>query len=161
MHQLHQLLPRLVDAGIEFVVVGGYAGVLHGSSYVTNDLDVCAVLSAENVEKLRRALAELKPVHRMTHGKVSFLDYAPPERPPANLYLETEAGILDVIGSVLGLGDYEALARNAVSVPLFGRVCRVISLADLIKSKEALGREKDLLMAKELRAIAAKRGIRG
>jgi hypothetical protein len=33
----------------------------------------------------------------------------------------------------------------------------VISLENLIRAKEALGREKDLLMAKELRAIAAKR----
>jgi hypothetical protein len=39
---------------------------------------------------------------------------------------------------------------------LFGRRCRVISLEDLIRAKEALGREKDLLAAKELRAIAEK-----
>jgi hypothetical protein len=36
---LHDLLKRFADAGLEFVVVGGFAGVLHGSSYVTNDLD--------------------------------------------------------------------------------------------------------------------------
>jgi len=58
---------------------------------------------------------------------------------------------------VLGIGDYHALTKNAVEIPLFGRRCRVISLEDLIKAKEALGREKDLLTAKELRAIAAKR----
>jgi len=45
---------------------------------------------------------------------------------------------------------------NAVEVPLFGRRCRVISLEDLITAKEAMGREKDLLTTKELRAIAAK-----
>ena len=67
MHRLHQLLQRLADGGIDFVVVGGYAGVLHGSSYVTNDLDVCAVLSEANVEKLRAALGDWEPVHRMTH----------------------------------------------------------------------------------------------
>jgi hypothetical protein len=39
---------------------------------------------------------------------------------------------------------------------LFGRRCRVISLQDLIQAKEALGREKDLLAAKQLRAIAEK-----
>ena len=61
---------------------------------------------------------------------------------------------------MLGIGAYQELARNAIEVPLFGHRCRVISLEDLIKAKEAMGREKDLLTAKELRAIAAKRGQR-
>ena len=51
MHSLHVLLNRLADAGIEFVVIGGFAGTLHGSSLITDDVDVCAVLSAESVEK--------------------------------------------------------------------------------------------------------------
>jgi predicted nucleotidyltransferase len=159
MNSLHLLLQRLADAGLEFVVVGGFAGVLHGSAYVTNDLDICAVLSPENVAKLRQTMADLKPVHRMTHNKLSFLDHPPAGQPLANVYLETDAGILDVLGSVLGIGDYHALAKNAVTIPLFGRQCRVISLEDLIKAKEAMGREKNLLVAKELRAIAAKRKL--
>ena len=157
MKSLHVLLQRLADAGVEFVVVGGFAGVLHGSAYVTDDLDICAVMSLETVEKLRTAFADLKPVHRMTPQKLSFLDYPPAGQALANVYLETDAGIIDVLGSVLGIGDYQALARHAIEVPLFGRRCRVISLKDLITAKEAMGREKDLLTAKELRAIAAKR----
>ena len=42
MVQLNRLIERLSDAGIDFVVVGGFAGVLHGSTLVTRDLDVCA-----------------------------------------------------------------------------------------------------------------------
>lgn len=64
-----------------------------------------------------------------------------------------------MLGNVLGIGDYQALARHAIEVPLFGRKCRVISLEDLIAAKEAMGREKDLLTAKELRAIQAKRQL--
>ena len=64
---------------------------------------------------------------------------------------------MDVLGNILGLGDFNVLNKNAIEVPLFGRRCRVISLVDLIQAKEAMGREKDLLTAKELRAIAAKR----
>lgn len=159
MKSLHLLLQRFTDAGVNFVVVGGFAGVLHGSTYVTDDLDVCAVMSVETVQKLRKALADLHPVHRMTPQRLSFLDHPPEDRPLANVYLETDAGVVDVLGSVLGIGDYNALARNAVEVTLFGRHCRVISLGDLIKAKESLGREKDLLVAKELRAIAAKRQL--
>ena len=157
MKSLHLLLQRFADAGIDFVVVGGYAGVLHGSALVTNDLDVCAVLSRENVEKLRLALADLHPVHRMTSRKLSFLDHPPAETPLINLYLETDGGIVDILSSIFGVGDFARLRQKAVEIPLFGRRCPVISLEDLIAAKEALGREKDLLAAKELRAIAAKR----
>lgn len=157
MQTLRLLLQRLAEAGLDYVVVGGFAGVLHGSSLVTNDLDICAVLSPENVAKLRKALADLHPVHRMTHKKLSFLEHPADGQPLANLYLETDAGIVDVLGNVLGIGDYGRLAKNAVEIPLFGHRCRVISMDDLIKAKEAMGREKDLLTVKELRAIVEKR----
>jgi hypothetical protein len=42
-------------------------------------------------------------------------------------------------------------------IDLFGRRCRLISLDALIRAKEALGREKDLLSVKELKAIREKR----
>jgi hypothetical protein len=64
--QLNRLIERLCDAGVDFVIVGGFAGVLHGSSLVTRDLGVCAVLSAENIAKLRAALGDLHPTHRLT-----------------------------------------------------------------------------------------------
>ncbi|MBX5462311.1 MAG: hypothetical protein IRZ28_14620 [Steroidobacteraceae bacterium] len=49
MNQLHRLIDRLRDADIDFVIVGGFAGMLHGSTLVTRDLDVCAVLTSETV----------------------------------------------------------------------------------------------------------------
>lgn len=159
MKELHVLLQRFADAGLDFVVVGGFAGVLHGSAYVTDDLDICAMMSPETVAKLRAALADLHPVHRMTHQRLSFLEHPPAGEPLANVYLETDAGVVDVLGNVMGIGDYQALVRHAIEVPLFGRKCRVISLEGLIRAKEAMGREKDLLVAKELRAIQAKRQL--
>ncbi len=72
--------------------------------------------------KLRAALVGLKPVHRMTPQKLSFLEHPPVGQPLANIYLETDAGIVDVLGSMLGIGDYQALARHAIEIPLFERV---------------------------------------
>jgi hypothetical protein len=76
--EINRLLERLCDSKIDFVIVGGFAATLHGSSLVTRDLDVCAILSDENVEKLRDALRDLKPTHRLTPQKLSFLDNPDP-----------------------------------------------------------------------------------
>lgn len=157
MTPFSQLLQRIADAGIDFVIVGGFAAVTHGSSYVTRDVDLCLVLSQENIERLRRALADLNPRHRMTPQRLSFLTYPPAGQPVQNLYLVTDAGVVDVLSSVLGVGDFARLRAKADMLAVEGRNYAVMALEDLIAAKEALGREKDLLTAKELRAIAAKR----
>jgi len=136
--------------------VGGYAAVTYGSSLVTRDLDICAVLSDGNIERLRQVLADWHPTHRMTPEKLSFLD-VPKSGPLQNLYLLTDVGIIDILSTVLGIGDFARLRQAAEDFDIEGRVYHVISLEDLIVAKEAMGREKDLLAAKELRAIAAKR----
>lgn len=157
MRSLSQLLERLADSGVDFVVVGGFAGVLHGSALVTRDLDVCALLTPENIERLRISLNDLNPLHRMTPQRLSFLQNPRPGETVNNLYLETDWGVVDILSSILGLDGFETLKTNAEWFEIGGRKCRLISLADLIRAKEAMGREKDLLAAKELRAIAEKR----
>ncbi len=76
-------------------------------------------------------------MHRLTSPRRSFLDDTDLDGAFKNLYLQTSLG--------------------PVEIELFGARCRVISLEDLIRAKEALGREKDRLAVKELRAIAEKR----
>ena len=156
MATLSQLLQRLCDADIDFVIVGGFAGLLHGSTLVTRDLDICAVLSRTDVAKLRDALRELNPRHRLTPSKLSFLTTPDPDVDLKNLYLETELGTVDVLSSILGVGDFARVRSASIEIELFGRRCRVISIDDLIQAKEALARDKDLLAVKELRAIREK-----
>ena len=153
---LQRLLQRLDDAGVEFVLVGGYAAILHGSSVLTRDVDVCAVLSPRTIERLRDAFREIHPVHRLSSPQLSFLEV--PGRGAAldNLFLNTDLGTLDLLSRITGVGDYARVARDAVEFELFGRRMRAIGLDDLIAAKEALGREKDLIAAKELRAIREK-----
>jgi predicted nucleotidyltransferase len=154
--QLTQLVQRLCEADIDFVIVGGYAAVLHGSSHVTRDLDVCMVLSSANVEKLREIFKDLHPTHRFTPQRLSFLNNPDPGVSLKNLYLQTDIGAVDFLSTITGVGSFEDVGRGAVSVELFGKRLRVIGVEDLIKAKEALGREKDVLVAKELRAILEK-----
>ena len=158
MQNFGQLLQRLADAGLDFVIVGGYAAVAHGSSLVTRDLDICAVLTPDNVEKLRQTLADWHPKHRLTPQRLSFLDHPGADQAVQNLYLQTDIGVIDILSTILGVGDFSRLKSRADELEVGGRTYRVISLEDLIQAKEALGRETDLLAAKELRAIAAKRG---
>jgi hypothetical protein len=157
MNSLSQLLQRLADSRVDFVVVGGFAGVLHGSAIVTRDLDICAVLTPENVERLRDTLRDLNPLHRMTPQRLSFLNVPKPGEPVSNLYLQTDWGIVDILSSISGLGDFASIKANSETFEISGRTCRVISLPDLVLAKEYMGREKDILAAKELRAIAEMR----
>jgi hypothetical protein len=153
---INHLLQRLCDAEIDFVIVGGFAAILHGSSLTTRDLDVCALLTQENVSKLREVFRDLHPVHRLSGQRLSFLDNPAPDVKLNNLYLGTDFGPVDFLGNVLGVGDFESVRASAVEVELFGRRCRVISLDDLIRAKETLTRDKDYQTVLQLRAIREK-----
>ncbi|MEO6875202.1 MAG: hypothetical protein ABI222_10320 [Opitutaceae bacterium] len=113
MQNFSQLLQRLAEAGLDFVIVGGYAAVTHGSSYITRVVDICAVLTDENVEKLRRALADWNPKHPMTPQRLSFLLHPPTGQRVNSLYLQTDAGVIDILSSVLGVGDFARLKSHA------------------------------------------------
>lgn len=113
MSDINHLLQRLCDAEIDFVVVGGFAAMLHGSSLLTRDLDVCAVLTRESVAKLREILGDLHPVHRLTSQKLSFLDNPDPNVDVLNLYLRTDFGPVDFLSSIAGVGDFASVRANA------------------------------------------------
>jgi predicted nucleotidyltransferase len=155
--RLDELFQRLCDADVDFVIVGGLAATLHGSAMVTQDIDVCAILTAESVSKLRETLRDLSPAHRLTSPRQSFLDHADIDATLKNLYLQTSLGPLDVLSSILGVGDFERVRANSIEIQVFGRRCRLMSVEDLILSKETLARDKDLMTAKELRSILATR----
>jgi predicted nucleotidyltransferase len=153
---INRLLQRLCDADIDFVIVGGFAAILHGSSLLTRDLDVCALLTRESVAKLREILRDLHPEHRLTSQKLSFLDNPDPDVDVMNLYLRTDFGPVDFLGSIKGVGEFASVRANAIEVELFGHRCRVMSLDDLIRAKEAIGRDKDVQAVIQLRAIREK-----
>jgi hypothetical protein len=136
MENLTLLLKRLLEYKIEFILVGGYAAVLHGSSQVTHDVDICALIDEGELQKLKIALKDLEPKHRMNPSfQPSLEEYPKPGQNLDNYYLKTKSGVLDIIKRVDPIGDYEELKKNALTIELFGYPCRVISLDDLIKAK--------------------------
>jgi len=153
MERFTRLIKILKDASIDFVIVGGFAAVLHGGSQVTQDLDVCIEFNPENIQKLRFCLKDYHPVHRMTPNKLSFLDHPSDVSTLKNLYLKTDIGILDLLGLVGGVGEFKELNRSAIDIELFQVRCKIISVEDLICAKKFMGRPKDLFTVRELECL--------
>jgi len=111
--------------------------------------------------RLMSALNGLRPRYVMTVDKRPVLE--PPEQLATykNLYLLTDLGRLDVLGSVPPVGDYERIASHAERQSVNGLEIRVIALEDLIAVKAHVGRPKDRHMELELRAIQELRAKRG
>jgi len=152
-----ELLRKLTTAGVEFVVVGGVAAALQGSSLVTVDLDLCTPFSADRLRRLLPVLVELDSRFR-----------AHPDRPrleidPARfsrfrmLLLETRLGPLGLLREIEGVGDYSEVERASEWVDLGEFGARVLGLEALIAAKKAAGRDKDLRALPELEATLALR----
>jgi hypothetical protein len=78
-----------------------------------------------------------------------------------NFTLDTDAGPLDLLGEVSGVGGFEVMAANAVDYEAYGRRIRVMSLDDLEKAKRAAGRRKDLLALDEIAELRRRAGRSG
>ena len=152
MQHLNQLLARLINAEVEFVLVGGLAAAIHGSSLTTRDVDVCCSFSEVNLLRLQTALSTLHPVHRMRPDLP--LDLSPEQSIGLkNLYIKTDLGILDCLSEVLGVGDYEEVASHTVSLELPIGTLRLLDIDTLIRAKAAMGRPHDLITIQHLTAV--------
>jgi hypothetical protein len=72
--------------------------------------------------------------------------------------LVTTLGDLDLLGQITAGGGYEDLLPHSVELELFGRRCRCIELAELIRVKRAVGRPKDFEALAELELLLQLRG---
>ena len=146
-------LKLLSACNVEYVIVGGVAGVLHGSQLVTEDVDVCAPLTIANLEKILGSLRGRNPRFRMS-----------PDRPPLpddpsqlvgfkNLYLATDLGQIDILSEITGVGNYSEVCKHTIAVHLGGVSCRVLDLDNLIQAKSALDSPKNRHTVLELKAI--------
>lgn len=154
MTRFRELLARLGAAHVEFVVVGGVAVIARGHARATLDLDVCYARTPENLERLVAALAPINPRLRGAPADLPFLWDSRTLRNGLNFTLVTDEGDIDLLGEVTGLGNYNDIALRATEVEIHGTRIKVLSLEDLIRSKAAAGRAKDLVDLEALRVIA-------
>ena len=148
-----RLLEVLTARGVDFVVIGGMAAVLHGSATITNDVDVCFATDEANLAALGAALIELGATLRGVDENVPFVPDADTLRRIRILTLATSAGPLDVLVPPDGAPPYEELRRHAERVDVGGFAVLIASLEDLIAMKRAAGRGKDLIAVEELHTI--------
>ena len=148
-----ELLRRLADAGVEFIVVGGAAAVLHGAPITTEDLDIVHRRSPENVSRLRALLDELDAYVRELASR-----RLPPQESAllgdGHVLLSTRLGPLDCLGTLIDGRGFEELVSHSESIQDEGVEFLVVDLATLIELKTKTGRAKDRLMLPVLIALA-------
>ena len=143
----------LVDAGVDFIVIGGWSAILHGSAQVTNDLDIFFSRNPENLRRLARALAPYHPRLRDLPEDPPFLWDVKTLAANTILTLMTDIGAIDLLSEVSGLGPFESVKADAVQVSAFGRRILTLDLRSLIKSKQSAARLKDLNALRELESL--------
>ena len=153
MKDAERQLVLLGEYRVECVIVGGVAATLHGSSLVTRDLDVCYNREEKNLVRLVTALRLVNAGLRGAPKDLPFRLDEETLRRGLNFTFTTDIGDVDLLGEVPGVGDYAKASEEAEVMALFGFSYQVLSLPDLIVSKRAAGRPKDLLAIPELETI--------
>jgi len=146
-------LKSLIENEVEFVIVGGVAIIAHGVPYATFDLDFCYARTTENLKKIVAALAPFNPRLRGFPKELPFVWDERTLQNGTNFTLETDIGDIDLLGEVAGVGSYNEAFANSITLKLFEDNVRVLSLEDLINSKKAAGRPKDLLVLPQLETL--------
>lgn len=125
---LHELARQKVD----FMIVGLSAAALQGAPVVTQDVD----LWFKNLEDPR-----IKKALKKVDGA-----YVPPMGSNPPMFAGDAVNLFDIVVHMHGLGEFDEEKKQAVRIPLGKLKLRVLSLAQIIKSKKALGRRKDLMV---------------
>ena len=155
------LLAALTDHDVRFVLVGGLAAQARGAMRATQDADICAEWSVENLSRLADALTALDARLKIEQGSIETLQVILDARTIHPIEIgawRTSAGDVDVLLGIPAstrwdLARYEQLAENATLAEIDGFRVLVASLDDIIRSKEVADRPKDREALRELRAL--------
>ena len=146
----------LNEEKVEYVVIGGFAAVVRGSSLPTRDIDVIPSRERSNLDRLGRALTRMNAMIRVSGDPVSTkIDGGFLANMPHMLNLVTDFGEMDLIFAPAGnAGDFDGWSRGATSEEIEdGLMVLVASLDDIIDSKRAANRPKDQMALPYLESL--------
>jgi hypothetical protein len=146
-------LRLLGEHKVDCVIVGGIAALIHGSLLLTNDVDVCYARDPENLKRLAGALQSVHARLRNAPEGLPFILDAETLKRGLNFTFTTDVGDLDLLSEVRGVGYYDEVFADSITVELFDYRFAVIDIGKLVIAKRAAGRPKDLLALPELEAI--------
>jgi hypothetical protein len=158
MTSFERLLVSIAGAGVEFIVVDGVAGGLHGAARATYDLDIVYRRDGPNLARLVGALAPFEPYLRGAPSGLPFRWDAETLARGLNFTLTTTAGDIDLLGDVIGGGGYEDVLPDTIEVDVFGVTCRCVTLPKLIALKRAAGRPRDFDAIAQLEVLLDEQG---
>jgi transcriptional regulator with XRE-family HTH domain len=149
------LLEVLVRHDVRFVLIGGLAAVLHGSPYLTEDVDISPAPEPGNAQRLATALVELEARPAGSTRQGTDGEHLSPDRLQSvtAVRLATKLGRLDLMWEPAGTGGFEDLRAHARATDVGGLSVLVASLPDVIRSKEAAGRSDDRATVPTLRRL--------
>jgi len=139
---LSEVLEGLLEAGIDFILVGGLAAVIQGAPVTTMDVDVVHSQSPENIARLLAFCKSVDAVQRRLDDKL----IEPKESDlsgKGHVLLTTRIGPLDVLAVIEGGRSYEDLLEHTVEIDFRGHTLRVLDLKTLIELKKASTDPKD------------------
>lgn len=142
---------------VKFIVIGGLAAVAQGSPIPTEDMDIVPAGDRENWTRLSAALKELDAkVRAVELDEPLPFDHDADSLAASRIWnLTTRFGDLDITQMPTGTEGYDDLKRDAVEIEWSGLHVCVASLADIVRSKEAAGRDKDRFALPVLRELVA------
>jgi len=150
-----RILKTLGRHQVRYVLIGGMAATLHGSPLVTTDVDITPERARDNLQRLSAALKELDARIRTSavEGGLAF-DHDGESLGAADIWnLTTVAGDFDITFKPAGTEGYSDLKRAARPLAFLDVTVSVASLSDVVRSKEAAGREKDQRSLPTLRRL--------
>ena len=150
------LLKALQEADVEFIVIGGVAGIAHGIARFTKDVDVVYHRTDENHHRLVVSLENQNPYMRGAPKGLPFVWDVKTIQRGLNFTLDTDLGEIDLLGEIPG-GDYNRLLPHTEDLVVYGLNCRCLTLEKLIEVKRAAGRPKDFEAIAELEVLLEER----
>lgn len=147
-----KLVRALVDAGVDFVIVGGIAVVLQAMPRFTKDLDICYSTEQDNLDRLGGVLTGVNARLRGIPEEIPFVPDGQALRHTQILCLTTRDGDIDLLVDPDGAPAYEVLRERADIFELGGQKVRIASIEDMLSMKRAASRPQDVVDIESLEA---------